>query len=111
MQVHQRRAYRIAVYLDLPVERDNNHLVYKIGASHPLKESMDIAEHSDKAKPVYTIAEIAALWQHCGVSYTPTRVVARLEESGIFIYNRENKGLVYLADLARLTEYQIYPVI
>jgi hypothetical protein len=100
LQTTYRRAYRVAHILGLEQQKCGNVILYRLNNSHPLVISMDMA--IGEAKPIYSIAEIAAIWEYHGHPYSRERTRQLLGEWDIPIHNKENKGLVYLCDLVVL---------
>jgi hypothetical protein len=99
-----RRAYRLADTLHfMKSKQPDNTLIYYFGSEHPLVASLAAAEGTN-AKPIYTISEIAKCWEWKGGTYSRERVRQRLDMYDVPIWNRENKGLVYLTDLQAMLE-------
>ena len=100
LQMPYRRAYRVAHLLQFTMSRTKNKLLYHFDKSHPLSLSINLLEGS--AKPLYSIKEIAQLWKWRNGHYSKERVRQLLDQYDIPIYNKKNKGLVYLFDLQKL---------
>lgn len=102
LQRPYRQTYRIAQALQYVKTMEKNKLCYHFQATHPLSMSCQLLKGS--AKPLYTISEIAQLWQWRKGSYSPRRIRQLLFQYDITIYNQKNKGLVYLCDLQNLLQ-------
>jgi hypothetical protein len=100
LQTSYRRAYRIAEVLEFPKEKEHNRLVYILDANHPLVLSINIVRGN--AKPLYSISELAMIWEYHGHPYSKERVRQALNEFDVPIENKENKGLVYLIDIVSI---------
>lgn len=103
LQLSMKSAYRLAKTLQFNKYKEKNKLVYQFQPEHPLVKSIQLLEGS--AKPIYTISEIAKLWQWRKGYYSNERVRQLLDNYDVPIYNRMNKGLIYLSDLKRLLKW------
>ena len=95
---------RLTIYLNLPFYKpSHNQRIYKFPKSHPFYQSYLLLK--GPAKPIYTLQEIADLyqWRH---SYSTKWVTTKLNEYDIDIYNVGKKGFVYLKDLIKIGEGQ-----
>lgn len=93
--------YRLATLLQLVKSKSKNKILYHIPDNHPLALSLKLIEN-EQTKPIYTISELAALWQWRKGLYSRRRVKQLLENYDVPIHNQANKGFVYLVDLKKL---------
>ena len=87
------------------MQKNKNGLVYHLAPNHPLIRSLVLVE--GPAKPIYSIAEIAGLWQWTCGNYSKERVRQLLDQMNVKIYNRSNKGLIYLCDIMKVSDANI----
>lgn len=88
---------RLAKRLKFPSQRPNrNTVIYTFPKNHPFYQSYILLR--GPAKPIYTLQEIANLyqWKH---PYSTKWVTAKLNDYNITIYNSNKKGICYLSDL------------
>lgn len=100
LQTSYRTAYRLSTILQLVKSTKHHKLYHHIDSEHPLAVSLSLVK--GQAKPIYSIAEIARLWQWRKGAYSTERVRQLLDQYDIPIHNKHNKGWVYLVDLQKL---------
>lgn len=100
LKTNYRTAYRMSITLQLVKSNKNHKLYHHIDSTHPLAISLSLVKGA--AKPIYSIAQIAALWQWRRGAYSTERVRQLLDQYDIPIYNKSKKGYVYLIDLQKL---------
>jgi hypothetical protein len=98
--MHPRSTYRLCIRLQFVTTREKNKLYYHFDADHPMSQSITLM--TGAAKPIYTVAEIARLWQWRKGAYSTERVRQLLYNYDITIHNKQNKGFIYLSDLQKL---------
>ena len=96
-----RKAIRLAATLNFPTSHNKHRLLYHFTVNHPLYKSLQLIKNSP-AKPIYSISDIANIWEFKGKSYCHWGTKVRLLETDIPIYNQSGKGWVYFCDLVNL---------
>jgi hypothetical protein len=110
--IPNRKAYRLANTLGLC----KTGIQLAIPDEHPLAESLIVVEHYyakavrstfgslSHVKVIYTIADISRLWPFGieGKHYSTYWTRVLLEKLQVPIYNKQNKGIIYLIDLLKL---------
>ena len=100
LKMPYRKTYRIATYLNFDKEIIDNKLHYFFTMNHPLMQSANV--RFKYAKLIYTISDIASIWKWRHGTYSQERVRQLLHKYSVPIYNKENKGLIYLSDLIKI---------
>jgi hypothetical protein len=97
-----RRAHRLALTLAFERKKQGHRLIYTLEYSHPFVKSLLLIKDNRLTKPIYSLSEIASLWQWSRGLYSKERVRQLMDKFDIPIQNKTNKGYVYLIDLKKL---------
>jgi hypothetical protein len=101
LQVSTRSALRLSTTLQFVKRKEGGKLYYYFDTQHPLTRSLPLTNNT-QAKPIYSITDIASLWQWRKGYYSKERVRQLLDQYDITIYNKHKKGFIYLIDLQKL---------
>ena len=96
-----RTAFRLSKTLQLSKTMIKRKFQYFLSPTHPLFLSIQLAKNT-QAKPIYSIRELANLWQWRKGSYSCERVRQLLSKYDIPVINKDRKGYVYLSDIKQL---------
>lgn len=101
LNVRYQKAYRLAMTLRFKETVEHNKLYFHFPSNHPMTLSIQ-ASKGTPAKPIYSIAELSKLWQWRKGSYCTYRIRQLLDDRDIPVYNKSQKGYVYLVDIMKL---------
>ncbi len=105
LNISKEQVRRLTNYLDLPYYKPTkNSRIYKFNKDHPFYISYYLIYGI--AKPIYSIQEIADLYQWRGNAYSTKNTITKLNEYNINIYNAGNKGYCYLSDIIKIGDEQ-----